>query len=79
MKQAVSCDPETKHGEGAVSDLDRTKPYETRDCFDVSDLYPPSRGNGAESAPAPVSPPKQPPGTVTAGDAYRRVRAKDGE
>ena len=46
LKQAVSCDPETKHGKGAVSDLDRTKPYETRDCFDVSDLQPPSRGNG---------------------------------
>ena len=27
--------------EYAVSDLDRTKPYETRDCFDVSDLTPP--------------------------------------
>ena len=79
LKQKVSCDPETKHGECAVSDLDRMKPYETRDCFDVSDLQPPARGNGADSAPAPVSLPKQPPGTPTAGDAYRprRTAAKE--
>ena len=77
MKQGVSCDPETKHGEGAVSDLNRTKPHETRNCFDVSDFQPPSRGNGADSAPAPVSLPKQPPDTERAGDAYRRLR--DGE
>ena len=34
-------------------------------------------GNGAESAPASVSLPSQPPDTERAGDAYRRVR--DGE
>ena len=77
LKQAGFCDLETKHGEGAVSDLNCTKPYEIRDCFDVSDLQPPSRGNGAESASAPVSLPAQPPGTPTAGDAYRKTR--DGE
>ena len=71
MKQGVSCDPETKHGEGAVSDLNRTKPYETRDCFDVSDLQPPTRGNGAESAPARVPLPPQSPGERL-GDAYRK-------
>ena len=71
--QGISRDPETKHGEGAVSDLDRTKPYETRDCFDVSDLRPPARVSGADSTPASVSLPSQPPGTERAGDAYRRL------
>ena len=72
-KQGVSCDPETEHCDGAVPDLDRTKPHETRDCSDVPDLQPPSRANGADSAPAPVSLPKQPAGTERAGDAYRRL------
>lgn len=36
-----------------------------------------TRGNGADSAPAPVPLSKLPPGTPTAGDAYRRRR--DGE
>ena len=74
VKQGVSCDHETEHAHGHVPDPDRTKPYETRDCSDVPFLQPPARGNGAESAPAPVSLPKQPPGTERAGDAYRRRR-----
>ena len=36
-----------------------------------------NRGAGREDAPAPVSMPSQPPGTKTAGDAYREAR--DGE
>ena len=36
-----------------------------------------TRGNGADSAPVPVSLPSQPPDTERAGDAYRRRR--DGE
>ena len=79
-KQEFSCDPETEHGDGAVPDLDRRKPYEIRNCSDVPDLQPPSRGkrhDGADSAPAPVSLPKQSPNTERAGDAYRRLR--DGE
>lgn len=33
-----------------------------------------ARGNGADSAPAQVALPEQPPGTETAGDAYRRMK-----
>ena len=74
LKQAVSCDHETEHAHGHVPVPDRTKPYETRDCSDVPDLQPPTSKKRAESAPAPVSLPKQPPGTPKAGDAYRKVR-----
>ena len=80
LKPAAYNDPETKHGdgaEGAVSDLDRSNSFETKDCFDVSDLQSPSRGNGAESAPAPVSRPSQPPGTDRTADAYRKASRGD--
>jgi len=60
-----------------VADSDSSKSLENKRCSDVAVLQTPSRGNGAESAPAPVSLPWQPPGTVSAGAAYRI--AKGGE
>ena len=60
--------------ESAVADTDRTKPYETREGSGVADT---NRGSRREAAPKPPALPSQPPGTRTAGDAYRR--ATDGE
>ena len=63
--------------ESAVADTDLTKPYKTSDGSGVADR---NRGSGredAESAPAGVPLPAQPPGEPTAGEAYRSAR--DGE
>ena len=67
-------DSQSATGNFGVADANVTKPRETRDCSDVAFLQPPTSEKRADSAPAPVSLPKQPPGTVTAGEAYRRAR-----
>ena len=77
LKPAVYSDLETKHDADAVSDLDRSNPFETKDCFDVSDMQSPSRGNGAESASAPTSLPSQSPGADHEADAYRKASRGD--
>ena len=56
------------------TDADRTTPRQTRD-WDVGTLRNRgTRGNGAESTPAPVSLPSQPPGAERAVDACCRRR-----
>lgn len=76
-KQGVSGDSNPSRPDPSGTDADRTKPNENRG-WDVGTLQSSrNRGNGTESAPAPVSLPTQPLGTVRAGDAYRKAR--DGE
>ena len=66
-------DSQTVTGNLGVAVSNVTKPLETSDCSGVAVRIPGSGGNGAGS----VQLPKQPPGTVTAGNAFRRAR--DGE
>ena len=66
-------DSQTVTGNLGVAVSNVTKPLETSDCSGVAVRIPGSGGNGAGS----VQLPKQPPGTVTAGNAF--WRARDGE
>lgn len=67
-------DSQTATAKSGVALRNGTKPLETRDCSDVALRNPGNGGNGADSAPAQVVLPKQPPGTETAGNAYRRMK-----
>ena len=64
--------------ESAVADTDRAKPCKTRDGSGVADR---NQGARREAAPEPLTDrpelPLQPPGTMTAGEKYRKAR--DGE
>ena len=70
-------DSQPATGNSDVAGANVTKPLETRDCSGVAGRNPMSGGNGTEPAPDRVPLPKQSPGTVPAGDAYRSAR--DGE
>ena len=74
VKQGVSCNSYPSRGIGVGTDTDRTKPLETRDWDGGTDT---NRGSRREDAMERPALPSQPPGTPTAGDAYRR--AHDGE
>ena len=70
VKQGISCDPYPSTGDHGWTDTDRTKPPETREVDGWTDT---NRGSRREDATEPPALPSQPPGTPTAGGAYRRA------
>ena len=68
----VNPQPATDAGDvaGSIS----PESLESKGCSDVAGWNTGNREKESDSAPVPVSLPKQPPGTPKAGDAYRRAR-----
>ena len=70
LKQGISVNSHPSQPESAGRIGNHEDPYKSRDWDGGTDGNPVSPGNGAGS----VQLPHQPPGTRTAGDAYRRAR-----
>ena len=77
VKQGISFDSYPSQVNEAGTDTDRAKPLETRDWDGGTDTNPSSPGSGKEGPADPPELPAQPPGSRSAGEAYRRRR--DGE
>ena len=69
--------PQPATDAGDVAGSNSPESLENKGCSDVAGWNTGTREKEPDSAPVSVSLPQQPPGTVRAGDAYRRVR--DGE